>query len=101
MRPELIQAAKLLRSANPDSVNEAIRLLQSTVYSFSMKLCGHPEDAEDTMQEVVRSLPHLAKIEDRRALAVWLYTATRNRCWRMRRRPVDAPKETLSLDELM
>ena len=102
MRPELIQAATLLRSAEPDSVSEAIRLLQSTVYSFSMKVCGHTEDAEDTTQEVlVRSLSHLVKIDDPRALAVWLYTAARNRCWRMRRRTVDAPKETLSLEELM
>ncbi len=102
MRPELIQAAKLLRSAEPDSVSEAIRLLQGTVYSFSMKVCGHTEDAEDTTQEVlVRSLSHLVKIEDPQALAVWLYTATRNRCWRMRRRTADAPKETLSLEELM
>jgi RNA polymerase sigma-70 factor, ECF subfamily len=102
MRPELIQAAKLLRRAEPDSMSEAIRLLQSTVYSFSMKVCGHTEDAEDTTQEVlVRSLSHLAKIDEPRALAVWLYTATRNRCWRMRRRTADSPKETLSLDELM
>ncbi|HEY0308492.1 MAG TPA: sigma-70 family RNA polymerase sigma factor [Acidobacteriaceae bacterium] len=83
-------------------MSEAIGLLQNTVYSFSMKVCGHPEDAEDTMQEVLlRSLPHLAKITDPRALAVWLYTVTRNYCWRMRRKSVDAPKQTLSLDELM
>lgn len=48
----------------------------------------------------MRSLPHLAKIGDPRALAVWLYTVTRNRCWRMRRKSAHAPKETLSLDEL-
>lgn len=102
MRPELIQAARLLRSDDLDSVSEALRLMQSTVYSFSMKVCGHPEDAEDTMQDVlVSSLPHLAKIHDPRALAVWLYTAARNRCWRMRRLKVDAPRQTLSLDELM
>lgn len=102
MRPELIQAAKLLRSNDLESVSEALRLMQNTVYSFSMKVCGHPEDAEDTMQEVlVSSLPHLTKIHDPRALAVWLYTAARNRCWRMRRQGVDAPTRTLSLDELM
>src|SRR5450755_3665403 len=102
MRPQLANAVELLRNDDRDSIDEAIRLMQNTVYSFSMKVCGHPQDAEDTMQEVLmRSLPHLAKIEDPRALAVWLYTVTRNRCWRMRRRPVDAPKETLSLDELM
>ncbi len=102
MRPELTEAAKLLRSDRPEAVAEAIQLLQQTVYSFSMKLCGHPEDAEDTAQEVlVRSLPHLAKINDPKALAVWLYTVARNRCWRMRRRSVHAPRHTLSLDELM
>lgn len=102
MRPEMIQAVDLLRRNTPDAVEEAIGLLQNTVYSFSMKVCGHPEDAEDTMQEVLfRSLGHLAKIQDPQALAVWLYTVTRNRCWRMRRKSVHAPKQTLSLDELL
>lgn len=102
MRPELIQASDLLRRNTPEAVEEAIGLLQNTVYSFSMKVCGHPEDAEDTMQEVLsRSLPHLSKIQEPKALAVWLYTVTRNRCWRMRRKSVYAPKQTLSLDELM
>ena len=48
-----------------------------------------------------RSLNHLAKIQDPQALAVWLYTVTRNRCWRMRRKPAHAPSHTLSLDEMM
>jgi RNA polymerase sigma-70 factor (ECF subfamily) len=102
MRPELVQATDLLRRNTPEAVEEAIGLLQNTVYSFSMKVCGHPEDAEDNMQEVLfRSLGHLAKIHDPQALAVWLYTVTRNRCWRMRRKSVYAPKQTVSLDELM
>jgi RNA polymerase sigma-70 factor (ECF subfamily) len=102
MRPELIQAAALLRRNTPEAVEEAIGLLQNTVYSFSMKVCGHPEDAEDTMQEVLfRSLGHLAKIQDPQALSVWLYTVTRNRCWRMRRKSANAPRPTFSLDELM
>lgn len=102
MRPQLANAVELLRNDDRDSIDEAIRLMQNTVYSFSMKVCGHPQDAEDTMQEVLmRSLPHLAKIEDPRALAVWLYTVTRNRCWRMRRPSAGAPQHMLSLDELM
>ena len=102
MRPELTQATKLLRSNTPEAIEEALGLLQNTVYSFSMKVCGHPEDAEDTMQEVLfRSLRHLAKIQDPQALAVWLYTVTRNRCWRMRRKSANAPKATVALDELM
>lgn len=102
MRPELIQAIDLLRLNTPEAVEEAIGLLQDTVYSFSMKVCGHPEDAEDTMQEVLsRSIGHLAKIETPEQMAVWLYTVTRNRCWRMRRKGTHAPAHMLSLDELM
>ena len=101
MRPELSQAIGLLRNNSPESVEKAIELLQNTVYSFSMKVCGHREDAEDTMQEVLyRSLQHLARIEEPRALAVWLYTVTRNRCWRMRGNSSHRAKH-VSLDELM
>jgi RNA polymerase sigma-70 factor (ECF subfamily) len=102
MRPELIRATDLLQRNTPEAVEEAIGLLQNTVYSFSMKVCGHPEDAEDTMQEVLsRSIGHLAKIQTPQQMAVWLYTVTRNRCWRMRRKPAHAPANLLSLDELM
>ena len=102
MRPELLQAARLLQRNTPESLEEAVSLLQRTVYSFSMKVCGHPQDAEDTTQEVLfRSLNHLAKIQDPQALAVWLYTVTRNRCWRMRRKPANSSSRTLSLDDLM
>ncbi len=102
MRPQLRDALALLRTGDTQKVGEAIRMLQGTVYAFSMKVCGHREDAEDTMQDVLmRSLPHLTKIEDPRALAVWLYTVTRNRCWRSRRKGAHDPAETLSLDQLM
>jgi RNA polymerase sigma-70 factor (ECF subfamily) len=54
------------------------------------------------MQEVLSgSLGHLAKLQDPQALALWLYTVTRNRCWRMRRKVASAPRHILSLDELM
>jgi RNA polymerase sigma-70 factor (ECF subfamily) len=102
MRPELIQATELLRRNTPEAIEEAIGLLQNTVYSFSMKVCGHRQDAEDTMQEVLSgSLRHLAKLQNPQALALWLYTVTRNRCWRMRRKVASAPRHILSLDELM
>ena len=104
MRPELIQAIELLHRNTPEAVQQAMGLLQNTVYSFSMKVCGHRENTEDTMQEVLsRSLGHLAKIQDPKALAVWLYTVTRNSdgVWRMRRKAASAPKHMLSLDELM
>jgi len=102
MRPELTRASDLLRRNTPDSVAEAIGLLQNTVFSFSMKMCGHREDAEDTSQEVLfRSLKHLPKLQDPSSLAAWLYTVTRNRCRRMRSAVDALPARKLSFDELM
>ena len=99
MRPDLQEAIHLLQN-DPAGVPNALRLLQRTVFSFSMKLCGHREDAEDTMQDVlVSSLPHLAKIDDPRALSVWLYTAARNRCWRNRKK--QSHRKTVALEDLL
>ncbi len=102
MRPELIQASELLRKNTPEAIEEAIGLLQNTVFSFSMKMCGHREDAEDTMQDVLfRSLKHLSKVQEPNALAAWLYTVTRNRCHRIRRGHSDPERKKVPLDELM
>src|SRR5664279_2487691 len=102
MRPEITQAMELLSSNDPSQIDEAISLLQSTVYSFSMKVCGHREDAEDTMQEVLfKSIPYLSKITAPRAMAVWLYTVTQNQCRMARRKSKFAPAQTLALDALV
>jgi len=102
MRSELVQATALLQRNTPDALEEALGLLQNTVYSFSMKVCGHREDAEDTMQDVLfASLKYLTTLKDAQDLAVWLYTVTRNRCWRKRRKSVHAPSKILSLNDLM
>jgi RNA polymerase sigma-70 factor (ECF subfamily) len=102
MRSELIEASDLLLRNTPQAIEEAIGLLQNTVFSFSMKMCGHRQDAEDTMQEVLfRSLRHLSKLDGPSALAAWLYTVARNRCHRMRRGHLERNSQKLSLDELI
>jgi RNA polymerase sigma-70 factor (ECF subfamily) len=102
MRSDVKRAFELLKSGDPDHVPEAIELLQNTVFSFSMTVCGHREDAEDTMQEVlVKAIPYLWKFDNPKALTTWLYTVARNRCWMSRRKSKFAPNEHLSLNELM
>lgn len=82
MHSDLNEAIVLLRNADPVSTERALQLLQRRLFSFGMKVCGRREDAEDTAQEVLlKSLPHLGKLEDPRALSAWLYTAAKNRCW--------------------
>ena len=102
MRAEIEQAIELLKTDAPDSLDRALELLQETVFSFSMRVCQQREDAEDTMQEVLtKSLPVLARFESPKALVVWLYKVAKTRCLMSRRQSKFAPKQKLSLEELM
>jgi RNA polymerase sigma-70 factor, ECF subfamily len=102
MRPEIEQVVQLIQRKDPKSLEEALALLQSTVFSFSMKVCGQRQDAEDTMQEVLlKSVPNLPKFDSPKALMVWLYKVAKNRCLMSRRKSKFAPQEDLSLEELM
>ena len=102
MRAELQTAITELQNGNPDSMERALALLQQTAFSFSMKVCGHREDAEDTAQEtLLRTVPKLTQFDSPEALAVWLYKVARSRCLMSRRRSKFAPKQTLSLDDLL
>jgi RNA polymerase sigma-70 factor, ECF subfamily len=102
MRAEIEKAVQLMKSGEDASLEEALALLQDTVFSFSMRVCGHREDAEDTMQEVLlRSVPKLPKFDSPKALVVWLYKVAKTRCLMSRRKSKFAPTHELSLDELM
>lgn len=102
MRAEIERAVELLRDGNDASVEQALELLQNTVFSFSMRVCGHREDAEDTTQEVLmKSVPYLPKFDGPKALVVWLYKVAKNRCLMNRRQSKLAPERELSLEELM
>lgn len=102
MRSDIDQAIVLLKRGGDDALEKAVALLQGAVFAFSMRVCGQQQDAEDTMQEVlVKSLPYLPKFDNSRALATWLYKVAKNRCLMNRRKSKFAPKEELSLEELM
>lgn len=102
MRSEIEEAIQLLKSRDPESTEKAVALLQDSVFSFSMRVCNQREDAEDTMQEVLlKSVPVLSRFENAKGLAVWLYKVAKNRCLMTRRKSKFAPKQELSLDDLM
>jgi RNA polymerase sigma-70 factor, ECF subfamily len=102
MRADIEQAVALLRRGDQAALEQALGLLQNTVFSFSMRVCGQREDAKDTMQEVLlKSVPYLPKFDSPKALVVWLYKVAKNRCLMSRRRSKFAPARELSLEELM
>lgn len=102
MRADVVKAFELLRSPQRSRAERGLALLQKTVFAFSMSVCGHREDAEDTAQDVLlKASAAREKFDSPQALISWLYTVARNRCWMSRRRSKFAPHPHLSLEELM
>ena len=102
MNTQVQQALEILKTGEPQAIEQAIESLQSAVYAFGMKVCGHPEDAEDTAQETLLRLARSLKdFPNARALSVWLYRVAKSQCLMSRRKSKFAPAELMSLEELM
>ena len=87
--------AEMVRDAASGDQHAMERLLmraQEVAYRFSLLVCGHPEDAEDVMQEALLSTyRHVSGIKDPDAFRTWLYQTVRNACLMKRRRRVNEP----------
>lgn len=72
---------------------------QEVTYRFSLLVCGHPEDAEDVMQDaMLKTFQHVNRITDPSAFRTWLYSTVRNACLMKRRRRVGEPSTFVPLE---
>jgi RNA polymerase sigma-70 factor (ECF subfamily) len=92
----------LVRAAARGDGRAVERLLmraQEVAFRFSLLVCGHPEDAEDVMQDaLLKTYRYVGRIRRPEAFRTWLYRTVRNACLIKRRRRVDEPATMLSLD---
>ena len=95
--------APLVRRAGAGDRAAMERLLmraQEVAFRFSMLVCGHPQDAEDVMQDaLLKAYRHVARIDQPEAFRTWLFRTVRNACLMKRRRRVDEPAQVESIDE--
>jgi RNA polymerase sigma-70 factor (ECF subfamily) len=93
----LVRAA---RTGDRDAMERLLVRAQEVAYRFSLLVCGHPEDAEDVMQEaLLKTYQHVAHISEPSAFRTWLYTTVRNACLMKRRRRVGEPSSFVSLEQ--
>lgn len=95
--------AQLVRAASSGDADAMERLLvraQEVAYRFSLLVCGHPEDAEDVMQDaLMKTYQYVSRIQEPEAFRTWLYTTVRNACLMKRRRRVDEPAHHVSIEQ--
>lgn len=91
---------KAAATGDRDAMERLLMRAQEVAYRFSLLVCGHPEDAEDVMQEaLLQTYRHVHGIEAPEAFRTWLYTTVRNACLMKRRRRVGEPTEFVSLEQ--
>jgi RNA polymerase sigma-70 factor, ECF subfamily len=72
---------------------------QEVAYRFSLLVCGHPQDAEDVMQDaLLKTYQHVGRISEPGAFRTWLYTTVRNACLMKRRRRAGQPARFESVE---
>jgi RNA polymerase sigma-70 factor (ECF subfamily) len=72
------------------------------IYRVAMKLCGHPEDAADLVQDVfLEAYRHWDQFRGDSQPTTWLYTIAARACQRARRKRSGEPKVVESLDDLL
>ena len=95
--------AALVRAAATGDREAMERLLmraQEVAYRFSLLVCGHPEDAEDVMQDaLLKTYRYVGRIEEPESFRTWLYRTVRNACLMKRRRHVGEPTHFVSLEQ--
>jgi RNA polymerase sigma-70 factor (ECF subfamily) len=82
-----------------DAIERLLMRAQEVAYRFSLLVCGHPEDAEDVMQDaLLKTYRYVNRIAKPEAFRTWLYTTVRNACLMKRRRHVGEPSHFVSLE---
>jgi len=79
-----------------------VKAYGAPMYHLAVRLCGHPHDAEDLVQEVfLRAFRAWEKFEGRSSAKTWLFTIAARTCGRLKRPRAGQPMQLESLDELL
>lgn len=81
------------------AMEQLLMRAQEVAYRFSLLVCGHPEDAEDVMQDaLLKTYQYINRIDQPDAFRTWLYTTVRNACLMKRRRRAGEPAHFVSIE---
>lgn len=100
VRAEYAGLVRKAAAGDEQAMEQLLMRAQEVAYRFSLLVCGHPEDAEDVMQDaLLNTYRHVSQIKDPDAFRTWLYQTVRNACLMKRRRRVDEPATMTSIEQ--
>ena len=93
---ELVKAAQ---AGDRAAVETLLARHEQQIYRFGMRMCGHPEDAKEVLQETMLAMAQsLPTFRGQSSISTWLYTIARSFCIKQRRLHKEEPATHESLD---
>lgn len=97
-----VQLARDLLAGTPGAFDRFVETFQNKVFQYSFLMCGQREDAEEVSQEtLMKVFESFDRLREPERVKAWVFRIARNACYMKRRKSVFAPKQELSLDELL
>jgi RNA polymerase sigma-70 factor (ECF subfamily) len=98
--PEYAALVRRAATGDREAMERLLMRAQEVAFRFSFLVCGHPEDAEDVMQDaLLKTYRYVDRIRDPEAFRTWLYRTVRNACLMKRRRRVGEPAHFASIEQ--
>jgi RNA polymerase sigma factor (sigma-70 family) len=76
---EIEEWVRQAKEGRRDALEKLVRGIQDRVYGLSLRMLGHPADAEDASQEIlIKVITHLDGFREESAFSTWVYRIAAN-----------------------
>jgi RNA polymerase sigma-70 factor (ECF subfamily) len=97
---EYVDLVRTAAAGDRDAMERLLMRAQEVAFRFSLLVCGHPDDAEDVMQDaLLKTYRYVHRIREPQAFRTWLYRTVRNACLMKRRRRAGEPAHLVSVEQ--
>jgi RNA polymerase sigma-70 factor (ECF subfamily) len=101
-RHQETELAQQLLDGDAAAFDLFVETYRTRLFQYSYLMCGQREDAEEVAQEtLLKVFENLNQLREPEHLKSWVFRIAKNTCLMKRRKSVFAPKQELSLEELM
>jgi RNA polymerase sigma-70 factor (ECF subfamily) len=99
---EEVRLARELLAGREDVFDRFVEVFRAKIFQYSYLMCGQREDAEEISQEtLLKVFEGFDTLREPERVRAWVFRIAKNACLTRRRQSVFAPREEISLDELI
>lgn len=90
------------KAGSMEAMEKIVERYEKRIFTFGLKMCGHPQDAEDIVQETfLNAFRYLGRFREETKLKNWLFRIAARACIRKRRKKKCEPDYEISLESFV